>query len=835
MTAGPRVVIVGAGIVGCALADELTERGWTDVTVLEQGPLLAAEGSTGHAPGLVFQTNASKTMTEFARYTVAKYSALSVGGQACFRQVGGLELATTAARWADLKRRHGWATSWGVPSYLRSPEECASLHPLIDPAKILGGFHIPSDGLASPVLAAEAQARRAISRGARFLAGQKVTGIRQAGGRVTGVSTETGDVAADVVVCCAGIWGPLIGALADLVIPLVPMAHQYARTTPLPALRDSPDDPGAATSPILRHQEADLYFREHGTRIGVGAYGHRPMPIVPAEIDAPPGAGPAQGRPSAGRPPAERLPAERPPAERPFTPEDFEESWAAAVSLLPALGEAKVADGINGLFSFTPDGNPLLGEHPGLRGFWAAEAVWITHSAGVAKALAEWLVDGQPSVAVQSCDLNRFEDVQLGPAYVHTRSCQNFVEVYDILHPLQPSGQPRPLRTSPFYERQQELGAFFTEAGGWERPHWFEANAALPEVSQVPGRNEWAARYWSPIAGAEAIVTRQRVAMYDMTPLKRLEVTGPGALGFLQRLTTGQMDKRPGAVTYTLLLGHDGGIRSDLTVARLAADHFQVGVNGNLDLDWMLRHRPADGSVQVRDITAGTCCIGLWGPAARAVLQPLTSQDFSNASMGYFRAQRAYIADVPVTALRLSYVGELGWELYTTADAGRRLWDALWEAGQPAGIIAAGRSAFNSLRLEKGYRSWGTDMTAEHDPYEAGLGFAVRMDKGDFVGRDALAGRAGRAAGRRLACLVISDPGQVVMGSEPVYAGGNPAGYVTSAAYGYTTGANIAYAWLPAGVAVPGGAVEIGYFGERVPAVVAEEPLFDPGMTRLRG
>jgi glycine cleavage system aminomethyltransferase T len=302
-----------------------------------------------------------------------------------------------------------------------------------------------------------------------------------------------------------------------------------------------------------------------------------------------------------------------------------------------------------------------------------------------------------------------------------------------------------------------------------------------------------------------------------------------------QELTTGRLGKRPGAVTYTLLLGHDGGIRSDLTVARLGPDQFQVGVNGPLDLDWMRRHLPADGSVQLRDITGATCCIGLWGPLARAVLQPLTAQDFSDAAMKYFRAQRAYIGDVPVTALRLSYVGELGWELYTGADTGQRLWDTLWEAGRPHGIIAAGRGAFSSLRLEKGYRSWGTDMTAEHDPYEAGLGFAVRMDKGDFMGRDALVQRSARAPDRRLACLVIGDPAQVVMGSEPVYAGGAPAGYVTSAAYGYTIGASIAYAWLPAAVAAPGNAVEIGYFGERVPAVVAAEPLFDPDMTRLRG
>src|ERR1700760_4261245 len=295
MGAGPRVVVIGAGIVGCALADELTGRGWTNVTVLDQGPRPTSTtrpgGSTGHAPGLVFQTNPSKTMTELARYTVAKYSELSVGGEACYRPVGGLELATTPARLADLARRHGWATSWGVPSFVRSPEECARLHPLVVPDRILGGFHIPSDGLARPTLAAQAQADRAVARGARVLAGQRVTGVRQAGSAVTGVVTATEEFPADVVVCCAGIWGPLIGAMVGLTVPLVPMAHQYARTTPLPELAGLRGDPDAAVSPILRHQEADLYFREHGDRLGVGAYGHRPMPLDPTEIGVPSGTG----------------------------------------------------------------------------------------------------------------------------------------------------------------------------------------------------------------------------------------------------------------------------------------------------------------------------------------------------------------------------------------------------------------------------------------------------------------------------------------------------------------------------------------------------------------
>jgi glycine cleavage system aminomethyltransferase T/glycine/D-amino acid oxidase-like deaminating enzyme len=815
MAVAPRVVVIGAGIVGCALADELTMRGWTDVTVLEQGDLFKTGGSSSHAPGLVFQTTGCKTMTEFAKYTVAKYSGLTLDGKWCFQQLGGLEVATTPERWEDLKRRHGWATSWGVRGFLRAPGECAQLHPLLDEAKVLGGFHIPSDGVAKPLRAAEAQARRATERGAKFLGHQKVTAVERSAGRVTGVTTETGTFRADVVVSCAGMWGPLIGGLVDLTVPLVPMAHQYAKTTPLPVLDGHNDELTEASMPILRHQDADLYFREHVDRLGVGAYGHRPMPISASEI-------------------ADPLTSPGMPSELAFTPADFDESWAAAVDLLPVLGEAKVEAGINGLFSFTADGMPLLGEHPDLDGFWVAEAVWITHSAGVAKAMAEWMVDGQPGLDLHSCDLARFEQVQLAPDYVHARSCQSFVEVYDIVHPLQPMEEPRPLRTSPFYERQAELGAYFLEASGWERPHWYESNAGLPEVERIPARNEWAARFWSPIGGAEALVARQRVAMFDMTALKRLEVTGPGALPFLQTMTTNQLDKKPGAVTYTLLLGEDGGVRSDLTVARLGTDRFQVGVNGNLDLDWLRRHLPGDGTVQVHETTPGTCCVGLWGPRARALLQPLSKTDFSHQAMGYFRTKQAYVGQVPVTAMRLSYVGELGWELYTTADMGRKLWDTLWEAGQRFGVIAAGRDAFNSMRLEKGYRSWGTDVTAEHDPYEAGLGFAVRMDKGYFVGRDAIAGRSTESAARKLTCLTVDDPYAVVLGKEPVHVDGRPAGYVTSAAYGYTIGKNIAYAWLPAAAAVPGRPVEIEYFGSRVPAVVAEEPLFDATMSRLR-
>ncbi|MFD6027458.1 GcvT family protein [Streptomyces griseoluteus] len=809
----PRVVVIGAGIVGCSLADELTARGWTDVTVLEQGPLPAPGGSTSHAPGLVFRTSPSKTLTGFARYTVEKFGSLSHDGVPCFEPVGGLELATTPARLADLHRRAGLAAAWGVRGEVVSAARCKELWPLLDESVVLGGFHTPEDGLARAVLACRAQLDRATARGARFLDRHTVTGIERADGRVSGVVTDRGVFPADHVVSAAGFWGPVIGRMAGVDVPLQPLAHQYARTRPLPELSGARAE---AALPILRFQDADLYFREHHDRIGIGSYAHRPLPVDPFGV---PGYDAARER------------GMEMPSSYPFTEEDWAPSWADARHLVPALREAEVESGFNGVFSFTPDGMPLLGETRELRGFWLAEAVWVTHSAGVARAVAEWMVDGRPSTDVHDCDVTRFEGAQRSPAYVRERGSQQFVEVYDVAHPLQPMERPRPLRVSPFHARQEQLGAFFLEGGGWERPHWYEANAPLVASlgAELPGRDPWSARYWSPVAAAEAHATRERVALYDMTPLRRLEVTGPGALDFLDRMTTNKLRKRPGAVTYTLLLDDAGGIRSDLTVARLAEDHFQIGANSAADLGHLVRHAPA--GVEVRDVTSGTCCVGVWGPLARALVQPLTGDDFSHEGFGYFRARRAHIGHVPVTALRLSYVGELGWELYTTADLGLRLWDTLWEAGRELGVIAAGRSAFDSLRLEKGYRAWGTDMTTEHTPAEAGLGFAVRMDKGDFAGRDALRDRPEPT--RRLTPLLLDDPAAVVLGSEPVSVDGTTAGHVTSAGYGYTLGRCVAYAWLPAGLA-PGTGVHIEYFGEKVPATVVEEPLFDPDMTRIR-
>lgn len=835
MSASPRVVIIGAGIVGTNLADELATRGWTNITVVEQGPLELAGGSTSHAPGLVFQTNPSKTMTEFASYTVDKLLSLKNDGESCFNQVGGLELATTEARLQDLKRKLGYATSWGIEGRIIDPDECEKYYPLLnagalaDGRRILGGLYVPTDGLARAARAVQLLISRARQAGVTFLGSTAVTGIEQAGGKVTGVETADGVIQADIVVSCAGFWGRELGKLVGLKVPLLPLAHQYVKTTPLNELRGVNDLPNGASKPILRYQDRDLYFREHGNRIGIGSYAHKPMPVDMEQL------------PRVG---AEEMSDHHMPSRLAFTLEDFAPAWEDCQDLLPALHATQINDGFNGIFSFTPDGGPLMGESPDVGGFFVAEAVWVTHSAGVARAMAELLIEGQSRTDLHGCELNRFEKVQTSDQYVSETSQQNFVEIYDILHPLQPKESPRDLRVSPFNARQKELGAFFLESAGWERPHWFEANRGLlnelPAEWQAPERDEWAAMFHSPISAAEAWKTRTAVGLYDMTPLKRLEVNGPGAQALLHRLSTGNIAKKPGAVTYCLLLADDGGIRSDVTVARLAEEQFQLGVNSNVDFDYLrveARKQSAANPAQwvhVSDITGSTCCIGLWGPLAREVIGKVSGDDLTNDGLKYFRTKEISVGGIPVTAMRLSYVGELGWELYTTAEYGLKLWDLLFEAGQEHGIIAAGRGAFNSMRLEKGYRLWGTDMTSQHHPYESGLGFSIAKDKEGFVGREALAARKEQPSTRALRCLTVDDGTSVVLGKEPVYVAGEAAGYVTSAAYGYSVRKPIAYAWLPATVSV-GDSVEIEYFGNRIAATVTAEPLFDPGMERLRG
>ncbi|GAB3296939.1 GcvT family protein [Parasphingorhabdus pacifica] len=818
-----QILVIGAGIVGSSTAYHLAREGVSDVLVIEQGPLFATGGSSSHAPGLVFQTNASQTMTQLAGYTVDRYAAETLDGDPCFHQVGGIEVAATPERWRDLKRKRGLATAWGIDADLISPRDVRDRIPQIDADRIYGGLYVATDGIAKPVRAAEVMARDAERHGVRFLGNTEVTGFDLRDGRVHAVHTSRGSIEVESVLCAAGIWGPKIGRLAGVSIPVQPLVHQYAVTGPVEGLNAADE----VNQPLLRHQDSSMYFRQIHDRYGVGSYQHRVIPVHTDELqpteapgngaEAPSGGGGWKGMSSVHA----------------FTPEDFKQPWSDAVELLPPLDETHVVEGMNGLFLFTSDGMPVLGPSNEIDNFWLAEAVWITHAGGVGRAMAEWMTEGSPSIDLRAADVRRFEGFAHSPSYVGERSAQSFREVYDVVHPQQPPEHPRPLRVSPFFQRQRELGAFSLEANGWERPHWFDSNAALVDGRDIPEPNPWAGRYWSPIIGAEHQATRERVALYDMTSLARAEVSGPGALGLLQRLTTNQLDRAPGYVTYTLMLDPTGGIRADITVARLSQNEFQVGCNGQRDIAWLRKH--ADETTTVRDITGGTCCIGLWGPRARSVLESLASEDVSHENFRFFRAKRLFVGEVPVTALRLSYVGELGWELYTSAEFGLRLWDLLSAAGAEHGVLPAGRGAFNGMRIEKGYRAWGADMWSLHDPDEAGLAFAVKPDKGEFIGRDALLRRRERPPQRRLCCLTVDD-GTVLMGSEPVFEGDDAkaVGFTTSAAYGYSVGASLAYAWLPTELAEPGTRLQVAYFEQRHPVSVVADPIFDPNMTRMR-
>jgi glycine cleavage system aminomethyltransferase T/glycine/D-amino acid oxidase-like deaminating enzyme len=759
---GPKVVIIGAGVVGCALADELTGQGWTDITVLEQGPLFTTGGSSSHSAGVVTQISPSRTLSRLSRYTADKFAELG-----CFAPVGSLEVATTPERLAELHRRFGFGQSWGIGATVLDPAECTAVHPLIDAEKILGGLHVPADGLAAPLRAAEAQAARAASRGARFIGNERVIEILRQGDQVAGVRSADAVHPADLVINCAGFWGAALGAAAGVRVPLLPMAHQYVRTAAVGA---------PERLPVLRHPDRGLYLRSYGERLGVGSYLHEPIPVDLAD-----------------------LPGDAHPAMLPFTAGTFKQSWSAAAELIPALRRSALEEAFNGVLAVTADGFPLLGEARELRGFWVAGAVSVTHSAGAAKALAEWLVDGYPGIDLHECDLNRFDAAQLAPAYVRRRAVRGYAETLAIVHPAEPP-VVRNLRLSPFHPRQAELGAVFGEAAGWERPLWYASN---PQPEEIRPRDDWSARNWSPIAETEARHTRKRVAVFDLTGQTRIEVTGPES--FLAGLTSGD-GLTGGAAERTLLLDPAGGIIGDLTVSRLAANRFLV-IGGPLDFDHLARRAPA--GVTVRDVTGGTCGLGVWGPRAPDLLESLHDQGF--------------LGMVPVTIVRLSAVGEPGWEIYTEAQYGLRLWDTIWEAGREAGLVAAGSLAYDSLRIEHGRRVWGVDMTGEDDPYQVGLESAVRPGA-----------RPATLPDRRLSCLRLDDTGEVPLGREPVYAGGFVVGHVTSAAYAWTAGAPIAFAWLPAALSVPGTQVEIGYFDRRLLATVAAEPLVRPERDRPR-
>jgi glycine cleavage system aminomethyltransferase T/glycine/D-amino acid oxidase-like deaminating enzyme len=817
-----RCVIVGGGVGGTSLAYHLAELGWDDVVLLDRNQLTS--GSTFHSAGLVGQLRGSVSLTKMMMHSVDLYR--RIGKDSDFdpgwTEYGGIRLASTEERMEELRRQAGWAKTFGLPLELISAAEAQELFPLMSTEGVLGAAWLPTDGYIDPSQLTYALADGARRGGCRIFTDTRVTGIEVRDGRVRGVQTERGDIAAEVVVDAGGMFAAEIGRLAGVRVPLLPMSHQYLVTQPLDAVREARGVGEARRSlPTLRDPDLLVYYREDGDGLVMGGYERRSEPAF-----LPHGTGGFEAIPPDfnGRLLEEEW-------------DRFEEITRNSERRVPAMAEIKVTKLINGPEAFTPDNEFCLGESE-VAGFFVCAgfcAHGLAGAGGIGKVVAEWIVEGEPSLDLWHMDIRRFGAAYRSPSYTHKRIRETYETYYDIRYPNHERSAGRPLRVSAANAWHREHGAAFGEKSGWERVNWYEPNAAAGDESLRP--RGWAGQNWSPAIGAEHRACRERVAIFDESSFAKLEIEGPGAADFLEALCDNRVARGVGQITYTQMLNRRGGIECDFTVSRLGEERFGIVTGtafGNHDREWMRRHLPADGSARIADVTSGWACFGVWGPRARDVLGPLTPADLSNDAFPYMSLQEITVGDVPLRALRVTYVGELGWELYCPTEYGLGLWRAIWEAGTEHGIVAGGYRAIDSMRLEKGYRVWGADITPDETPYEGGVGFCVKLDKGEFVGRDAIVAAKEEGPRQRLACITLDDPRSIALGNEPLRSGSDIVGRVTTGGYGYTVGRSIAYAYLPAPLAVPGTAVAIEIFGEWVEGEVAAEPLFDQAGERIR-
>ncbi len=825
-----RVVVIGAGIVGNSLVGHLARLGWTEIVQLDQGPLPNPGGSTGHASNFIFPVDHSREMTALTLDSIAQYKELGV-----FTECGGIEVARTEERMEELRRRMASAKAWGVePVSIVTPAEVKELVPFIDETVIVGGFYSPGVGVVDSLQAGtlfreEAQAAGALTA----VPNTQVTGLDVEGGRIARVKTTAGDVEADIVAIACGVWSPLLARMAGAAIPLTPAIHQMIDIGPVPRFEGSSR---AIEFPIVRDMDTNMYERQDGIGLEVGSYAHRPILHDPEEI-----------------PSIEEAAAS--PTEFPFTEDDFALQMEHALELMPEIvGDESVGIkyAINGLLSLTPDGLPLLGETPEVKGLWSVAAVWVKEGPGVGRAVAEWMTHGESEIDLQSSDIARFYPCQKTRANVRARAAEGFNKTYGIVHPGEQWASNRGVRLPPFHAREEALGAMFFEAAGWERPHWYESNAQLVDEYGLNGRSaEWDSRWWSPIINAEHLAMRDRAAMFDLSAFCIFDIAGEGALACVQRVAMRQMDVPVGRAVYTPLLTPSGGFRSDLTILRLDDDRFRVitgGAHGMADLKWFRDH--ADGAV-VTDLTGAWTTLGLWGPRARDILASLTRDDVSHEGFPFARCRFIEVGPLQVMALRISYVGDLGWELHVPIEQGAVLWDMVWEAGEPHGVVPAGIGVYGTTgRIEKGYRAFGFELDAEYDVVEADMAWGKVKDA-DFVGREAHVRQREQDPAAIMCTLTVDDhtsasgEPRYMLGREPVVTrDGAPLvdakgrrSFVTTAGAGPSVGKHLLMAYLPPEQAVEGQELAVEYMNERYPVTVAvagSRPIFDPDNTRIR-
>jgi glycine cleavage system aminomethyltransferase T/glycine/D-amino acid oxidase-like deaminating enzyme len=837
-----RVVVIGAGIVGNSLVYHLARLGWRDIVQLDKGALPNPGGSTGHASNFIFPVDHSREITDLTLDSVRQYKEMGV-----FTQSGGFEVARTEERMEELRRRMSSAKAWGIDASLVTPDEVVESVPFLDPSVIVGAFWTPSVGVVDSLRAGTIMRERALELNALSVVPTvEVVGLDVEAGRIRGVRTSAGDIETSTVVIACGVWSPRVAAMAGAHIPLTPAVHQMISVGPVPVLAAKE---GEISFPIVRDMDTFCYERQHGADMEVGSYAHRAILMEPEDI-----------------PTIEQ--SKLSPTELPFTEDDFDTQLEQAYELMPELlgaDGAEIRYAINGLLSLTCDGAPILGESH-VKGLWAASAVWIKEGPGVGRAVAEWMTQGWSEIDLAHSDIARFHPHQLRREHTRLRTTESFIKTYGIIHPAEQYESDRDQRRSPMYESQQKLGAVFFETAGWERPFWYESNAGLVEQygdAVMPREHEWDSRWWSPVINAEHLRMREAAAVIDLSAFQILDITGPGALEAVQSTCVAQCDVAVGKVIYTPVLDAHGGFRSDLTVMRLGDDHFRVvtgGAHGMADRQWFTDHLPADGATTLADHTDEVSTIGIWGPRARDILSSITADDISGEGFPMLTCREITVSGngspITVLASRISYVGELGWELYVGMDDAAELWERLLAAGEPHGVVPAGIGVYGTTgRIEKGYRAYGAELDAERTIVEAGMQ-RPKVKAADFVGKQAyLAQRAvvesGEAPEAVLCTMTVEDHTsksgvkRYMLGGEPILTrdggtltdghGHHP--YVTTAGSAPSLGKHVLLAYLPPEQAEVGTELAVSYMEELYPVTVRSvdaTSLFDPANERMR-
>jgi len=805
-----RILIIGGGVAGTSIAYHLALRGETNVVIIERSELTS--GSTFHSAGLVGQLRSSVNLTSMMMYSAQLYRSLAKSPETDpgWVECGGIRLACSPARVQELKRQVGWATTFGLPLEEISAEQAKELFPLMSTENVLAATFLPTDGYLDPSQLCYSLAREARRMGVSVFQQTRVIAINTLFNRVVSVSTDKGIIEAEMVVAASGLYTAEIARMLNVRVPIVPMSHQYIVTAPFRKVSRSD-----ARLPTLRDPDNLVYYREDGAGLIMGGYERHSAPTF-LDSDL-----------------LDQVPQD-------FNGKLLDEDWVRLEEIavnssvrVPSMSSAPIRKVINGPEAFTPDNEFCLGP-TGVKGFYVAAgfcAHGIAGAGGIGREMAAWLLDGFPTMDLWEMDVRRFGPQYKSNSYTLAKVTENYESYYDIRYPGDDRKAGRPLKISSIYNWHQDHMAVFGEKSGWERVNYYLSNEN-PNFEYLRPSG-WAGKNWSTAIVTEAMATREGIGLFDESSFSKIEISGPGAASYLEFLCANKINKGPGHVSYTQMLNDRGGIESDVTITQMDATTFRMisgtALHGH-DMAWLTDHLPSDGSVVLRDVTASLTCFGLWGPSVREMLSKITQQDLSTKSMPFLTMRNIYIGDFKVQLVRVTFVGEFGYEIYAPVEIGMALWNLLWKSGQQFAIMACGYKAIDSLRAEKGYLYWGSDISPDETPFEAGLGFAVAKEK-DFLGKKALFEHSAR---KKLVTMVLDDPRAVVLGNEPVRIDGKVSGRVTSGAYGTSIRSSIAFAYLPNEFAINGRQTEILIFGDWIAAKVTQGPLYDPKGLRTR-